>query len=315
MKNILVSIIIPTYNRTTELFRAVKSVCHQTYENIEIIIVDDNFGNEKLREEISCRLIGLDTRINIINNTERLGGALSRNVGINIAQGEYIAFLDDDDECIADRIEKQLKLFFSSSIDKLGLVYCFGKIIYPNGIIENEMTYQVGIPLEEQMKNNIAGTSFWLVKKEAIIAVGGFEKIASHQDGIVILKLLANGYSVDVVQESLINYYAHDKTNGITGVTEANLIADYQYFLRCQDYFELLNKKAQRRVVLHYFKDRNWNLIILNMKKEVKKDIKHLICKYFLSTTWVVCIFRYFLRKRIVVKEKKQLNIYGLLLN
>jgi len=312
MENVLVSVIIPTNNRTLELFRAVNSVCNQSYKNIEIIIVDDNYGNEKIREEILYNLIDCDSRITIINNAERLGGALSRNVGINAAKGEYIAFLDDDDEYGIDKIKKQLRQFNASSQCNLGLVYCFGKIIYPNGIIENELTDYIGVPLEEHMKNNIAGTSFWFVKKEAITSVGGFEKIASHQDGIVILKLLVKGYSVDVVREPLINYYFHDKTTGITGVTDINLAADYQYFKRCQDYFGLLNKKAQRRIILHFYKDRNWNLIILGKNKEAVNDIKHLLSKYFFSTAWVICVFRYFFRKRVVAREKKRLKFYGL---
>jgi len=313
MSDVLVSVIIPTHNRTVELFRAVKSVCNQTYKDLEIIIVDDNYGNETVREEISRNLLGLDSRIIAINNPEHLGGALTRNAGVNVAKGEYIAFLDDDDECREDRIEKQLQQFNDSKMRNLGLVYCFGKIIYPNGIVENELMDYVGIPLEEHMKNNIAGTSFWLIKKEVLIAVGGFEDAAAHQDGIVILKLLASGYSIDVTREFLVNYYAHDKAKGITGVTEVNLNADYQYFKRCQKYFFLLDQKAQRRVTLHFFLDRNWNLIMLGQKDEVKKDIQFLFSNYPFSKTLFICLFRYIFRKRVVAEEIKRLKCYGLL--
>lgn len=52
--------------------------------------------------------------------------------------------------------------------------------------------------------------------------INGFEKIDSHQDGVVLLKLLAQGYQIDIVREFLVNYYAHSKENGITGVTQKN---------------------------------------------------------------------------------------------
>lgn len=315
MNNVLVSVIIPTYNRSIEFFRALDSVCMQTYKNIEIIVVDDNYGNEELRKTIRFYLTERDYRITLLNNSERLGAALSRNIGLKAAHGEYIAFLDDDDECDEKRIEKQLELFFHSKQKKLGLVYCLGKVIYPNGLVENEDTSYTGIPLEEHMKNNIAGTSFWMVKKDAILSVGGFEKISSHQDGIVILKLLANGFSIDVVHESLINYYHHDKTKGITGVTDENLEADFQYFKRCQSYFELLEPDAQRRITLHFYDDRNWNLIMLGKNEEVIKDIKYLFSNYFLSVTWIKCIIRYIFRKIVISKEEQRLRHYGLLPN
>jgi glycosyltransferase involved in cell wall biosynthesis len=313
MENKLVSVIIPTHNRTAELFRAIKSVCNQTYKNLEIIVIDDNFGRESVRTTLSSYLYEYDPRLIIIKNMEHLGGSLSRNVGIDTAKGEYVAFLDDDDECREDRIEKQLTQFHISKQSDLGLVYCFGKIHYPNGIIEDETIDNVGIPLEAHMKNNIAGTSFWLVKKEVLVAIGGFEKITSHQDGIVILKLLANNYTIDVVKEPLINYYAHDKISGITGVTKENINADYQYFKRCQEYYYLLNKKAQQRVTLHFFKDRNWNLIMLGLKNEIKKDIMFLFSKYPLSTTFFVCLLRFIFKKCVVAKEIKRLISYGLL--
>lgn len=313
MNGILVSVVIPTHNRTIELYRAINSVCNQSYKNIEIIVVNDNFENKQLQKQIYLKLKDRDSRIIVINNKKQLGAALSRNAGIKKASGKYIAFLDDDDECDAERIKKQLALFYSSSQKNLGLVYCFGKLIYPNGKIEIEQTDYIGIPLEEHMKNNLAGTSFWLVKSEAIKSVDCFEKISSHQDGIVILKLLVKGYSVDVVRESLINYYHHDKTKGITGVTNENLQADYQYFKRCQTYFYLLTSKAQRRVFLHFYDDRNWNLIMLGKSKEAIKDIKYLLSKKIFNPCLIKCILRCTFKNYVILKEEKRLKSHGLL--
>ncbi|CEO62065.1 glycosyltransferase [Streptococcus pneumoniae] len=166
----LVSIIIPTHNRYESLIRAVKSCLHQSYKNIEVIIIDDNYSNEDL------------------------GATNARNIGIKNSRGKYISFLDDDDEYMPDRILKLMACFKKSRMKNLALVYSYGIIIYPNGTREEEKTDFVGNPLFVQMVHNIAGTSFWLCKKEVLELINGFEKIDSHQDGVVLLKLLAQGY-------------------------------------------------------------------------------------------------------------------------
>jgi len=112
----LVSVIIPTYNRKALLDIAINSVLNQTYQNFEIIIVDDNSND------------GTDNYINKINhdniqyikNKETMYAPKSRNIGISHSKGDLIAFLDDDDEWYPDKLEKQVKLFLDSDV---GLVY------------------------------------------------------------------------------------------------------------------------------------------------------------------------------------------------
>ena len=97
-----VSIIVPSYKRNRELFsRAIESLLAQSYENIEIVVVDDNAKLELLeyRQALSDYIQETNSdKIKYIQNQENLGGALSRNVGIEKATGEYINFLDDEDK-------------------------------------------------------------------------------------------------------------------------------------------------------------------------------------------------------------------------
>lgn len=218
----LVSNIIPTHNRYESLIRAVKSCLHQNYKNIEVIIIDDNYSNVNLRNKIIHQFGYTNHRIKLILSNEDLGATNARNIGIKNSRGKYISFLDDDDEYMPDRILKLMACFKKSRMKNLALVYSYGIIIYPNGTREEEKTDFVGNPLFVQMVHNIAGTSFWLCKKEVLELINGFEKIDSHQDGVVLLKLLAQGYQIDIVREFLVNYYAHSKENGITGVTQKN---------------------------------------------------------------------------------------------
>lgn len=105
-ENTLVSIIIPFFNRTEEVNTAIKTALNQTHKNIEIILV-----NDKSTGDIeSIRKIANDTKeITLIDLKQNVGPAGARNEGIKIAKGEYIAFLDSDDEFLPTKIEKQLK--------------------------------------------------------------------------------------------------------------------------------------------------------------------------------------------------------------
>lgn len=302
----MISVIIPTYNRTESLLRAINSVFDQTYRDIEIIVVDDNADNLEVRKYIE-NTIALYENIIYIKNEKQEGGAISRNIGIENSRGEYIAFLDDDDEFYASKLENQLRLFEETEDMNLGMVYCYGHIVYPNGDIEIEDTSYTGYPLEEHMKCNIARTSFWLCKREVMVRIGGFEDIDSNQDGVVILKMLANGYSVDVVCKILTKYYLHGVNDGITGITEKNLAADHQYFLMCKSKFNLLEKNARKRVILNYYYNRNFNLIILRKDKECIKDLRFLFDNFPFQIISLKCLFRFFFKFNIINTESKRL--------
>ena len=116
----LVSIVIPTYGRYKELFKAIDSVINQTYENIEIIIIDDNANDLILRNKIKENLQKYaQVQIQYVANPKNLGGGKSRNIGIEIAKGKYLAFLDDDDEYYPEKIEKQYKLYQEKNKEKI----------------------------------------------------------------------------------------------------------------------------------------------------------------------------------------------------
>lgn len=107
MENPKVSIIIPTYNRAHMIERAVASILAQTYENLEIVIVDDASQDNTVEVASSIN----DPRIKVFTKERNEGASATRNVGIAHASGEYLAFLDSDDEFTADKIEKMVRLF------------------------------------------------------------------------------------------------------------------------------------------------------------------------------------------------------------
>ena len=102
-----VTIIIPTYKRSDKIERALKSAATQTYQNIEIIVVDDNANFPDERKQ-TAKIVKKFQNTRLIQNQTNLGGALSRNEGIKHASGSFIVFLDDDDEFLPEKVEKQL---------------------------------------------------------------------------------------------------------------------------------------------------------------------------------------------------------------
>ncbi len=129
----LISVIIPTRNRANLLPRAVGSVLRQTFTAFEVIIVDDA-SDDDTKAVVSK--IG-DNRVRYIRQPRNLGGSASRNTGIREARGDYIAFLDDDDEYLPDKLALLLQALSGSS-DKVGIAYSkvklvdyFDEVIFP----------------------------------------------------------------------------------------------------------------------------------------------------------------------------------------
>ena len=113
-----VSVIIPTHNRADLLPRAVNSVLSQTYDHYEIIIVDD-CSTDHTRETVSS---WNEERVRYIKHTEKRRQSGALNTGIDKARGEYIAFLDDDDEWVPTKLERQVAVLETNG-PRVGLVY------------------------------------------------------------------------------------------------------------------------------------------------------------------------------------------------
>ena len=114
----LVSIIIPYYKKQSYIKKTIYSILNQSYQKFEIIIVNDEPG--KLSKKILSTLKKKDKRIKIINNTKNIGAGRSRNKGINVAKGKYIAFIDSDAYPAAGWIINGIKIL--SKDNSIGIV-------------------------------------------------------------------------------------------------------------------------------------------------------------------------------------------------
>lgn len=210
MSDFLVSIIIPTYRRPKFLKRAIQSALNQTYKNIEVIVVSDNEVNsidEELTEEIireftSYKLIYLPSNGN-------KGGCEARNKGLEIARGEYINFLDDDDVLLPSKIEKQVELIKNNN-EKLAVVGCCA-------VIKNKFGKNVRIErpifgddiLYSQLKHNICTTSLNLINRCICTKCGGFKYIESSQEHLFLINIFNEKATFDFVDEVLVEINHH----------------------------------------------------------------------------------------------------------
>ncbi|EPB8187125.1 glycosyltransferase family 2 protein [Clostridium perfringens] len=280
--NPLVSVIIPTYKRSDMLVDAIESVKNQTYKNIEIIVIDDNGINSKYTKENKLKLKNYieSNDIKYIQNKDNIGGALSRNIGVNEALGKYIAFLDDDDTYMPTKIEKQVKLIEENIKNGVGLVYCYcnGVDEFGNIIWENTNSYS-GLPLYESMIYCIASTSLWLCDRKMLLDIGGFEDMPSKQDLLLMVRIITNGYKILCVEEKLVNYLEHSREK-ISSNRPKQSIVDGWNILRnyCRkSYFKLDNNlikdveyRFARTLCLQYIGLNNKNMALNEYKLMLK---------------------------------------------
>lgn len=198
MKVDLVSAIITTRNRKVLLMRAIESVLAQTYSNIECIVVDDASSDETQSYCESCESI----RYIRISEENSRGGNYARNLGIKEAKGKYIAFLDDDDCWLPEKIEKQVCLL---KMKQCAFVYC-GRCLEYVGKEDVTCEKELLSPLYEGnlslsiLTSICATTSTILVEKNILFEAGLFdEKLKFWQEYELTIRLaqLTHFYFVD----------------------------------------------------------------------------------------------------------------------
>lgn len=205
----LVSAIITTHRREPEMVeRALKSILEQTYQNIEVFIVDDSPADFPQRDAVK-EMAQKYPAVRYIQHPVCRGACAARNTGLAEAKGEFVAFLDDDDVWKPNKIKSQLAGFTSEAV---ALVYCNSEMIETGTgrtKLKNPRQCQ-GKIFDQLIKSNFVGsTSFPLIRTQALRQIGGFdEQLLSSQDHDVWLRLAAI-YDVVYVDEVLVSYYIH----------------------------------------------------------------------------------------------------------
>ena len=182
----LVSVIIPTYKRSDKLGRAIDSVLEQSYDKVEVIVVDDNTNGDDYRKATSKLMeqYANNPMVHYIQHEKNMNGSAARNTGIVCSQGEYIAFLDDDDYFLNTKIEKSLQ--FLRSVDESYGGVCTNYVKKNNSYIYKIGTgsgvYNDCYELMTKQVDFAAGSTL-LCKRSAISEIGLFDvSFIRHQD-------------------------------------------------------------------------------------------------------------------------------------
>lgn len=207
-----VSIIIPTYNRAHLIGRAIQSVLNQTYQDFELIIVDDG-SRDDTEKFVKCLE---DERIVYIRHEENKGPSAARNTGIKESKGEYIAFQDSDDEWFSEKLEKQIEVFHNSP-PEVGVVYSGffriendRKIYIPRGFF----ILKEGKIHKELLKGNFIGTPAVLIKKQCFERRRYFdENLPAFEDWELWIEI-SKYYEFRYINEPLLySYYTPSSVN------------------------------------------------------------------------------------------------------
>lgn len=224
----LVSAIIPTYNRAKTIARAIESCLHQTYGEIEILIVDDCSTDDTAQVVKSFK----DSRIKYFLHKDNLGPVVARNTGLRNSAGEFIAFLDDDDEWGSEKIFKQIEVF-KNSAGTLGLVVTNGYSEYEKDdfVRENKPSGVIYDPKRDYffpLSVLIPPPSCWMLPREIMDEIGCFdEKMRYHWDDGDYLVRLARRHQIFFLNENLVTW--HDTGNHLEKVSPT-LIKDKEIF-------------------------------------------------------------------------------------
>lgn len=276
-----ISVIIPTYNRAKLLQKAINSVLEQTYMDYEIIVVSDGSTDET--ENMMREFEKQDRRIRYISYYPSVNGSHARNIGIKAAKGEYIAFLDDDDIWLKEKLEKQIKVFNNNP--EVGLVTSGIYYVYVN----EEITYK-SIPNAEGdvsrkilISNCIGGTQA-MVRKDILDKIGGFDEALKALQDYDLWIRVCQITKVATVKEPCINYYNYRGNRQVSQVTK-NYENSFEHI--SEKYSELIAKLSDEE------KRRRQNAIcFLLANKAMRNNDKKIAYKYIFEA----------LKKRISVK-------------
>ena len=204
----MVSVVMPAYNAMRYIETAVRSVMAQTYTDWELIVVDDGSSDDTCG--VVRSLMAEDPRIQLVQNPENRGVSHTRNRGLDLCRGDYVALLDCDDVWLPEKLEKQLALAAESGADVL---YCSYGIVDEGGharcddfIVPPQITYR------ETLSHSVISCSTALLSRRVVDAYR-FRTDYYHEDLVLWLEILRDGYTAAGVTDVLAWYRVFEGTS------------------------------------------------------------------------------------------------------
>ena len=218
----LVSVIIPYYRKKHYILRTLKSVINQTYKNLEIIIIYDD--TEKNDLKLIKKMISMDKRIKLIINKKNIGAGKSRNKGIKISKGSYIAFIDADDIWLKNKTKLQLALMKKRKLDFTHTNYSI--INKKNKQLSNRAARDF-MDVKDLITSCDIGLSTVMIKKN-ILSSNSFSGLKTKEDFVLWLKLLSKNIKIYGINKNLV--FWNKNFNSLSSSTIQKLLDGYRVY-------------------------------------------------------------------------------------
>lgn len=212
-----VSIIVPMYNAEKFIGKTIESVLSQTYENWEMLIMNDVSTDNSLA--VVSEFVKKDKRIKIVNTEKNVGVVKGRNFLIELASGKYIAFLDSDDYWHSEKLEKQIKFMKGKNASISCTEYTR---VRENGEKINEVIIKPEISYTDMLKNNYLGclTVMYDVEK---IGKRYFKELDKNEDYVLWLEIVKDVKTIYGLKENLAYYRVLDNSRSSNKVKTAKV--------------------------------------------------------------------------------------------
>jgi teichuronic acid biosynthesis glycosyltransferase TuaG len=208
MSKDIVTIVTPSYNCAAFILDTINSVLGQSYNNWEMIIVDDCSTDNSV--EIIEGIISDNPRIRLIKLKNNVGSAQSRNVALEVANGRFIAFLDSDDVWYPDKLEKQVLFMLEK---KIPISFTSYELIDENGASKNHIIHSVEkLTQIDYLKNTIIGFSTSMIDTQIVGNSFRMMDIRTRQDTSLWITLLGKGFSAHGLNKALVKYRIHSNS-------------------------------------------------------------------------------------------------------
>lgn len=256
--NPLVSVIIATYKREKRLREAILSVIKQTYNNIEIVVVNDN-AIEKYNLIVGQIISKLKQQYNInivyIENEVNKGSALTRNIGIDVSKGKYITFLDDDDIYLPKKIEKQVEFMLRSGADYS--ITDFKLYDEEENFIEKRCRSYIKNTdmksiLKYHLKYHLTGTDTLMFKRDYLLSIGKFPLIDIGDEFYLMEQAILKQGKFGYLNDCNVKAYVHSKTEGLSS-GDGKVDGENQLYKYKKKYFRLLSKSDIRYIKMRHY--------------------------------------------------------------
>lgn len=248
----LVSVVVPTYKRADRLCRALNSILGQTYSNLEVLVVNDNVPGSEYDSATESALADIqknDSRLRVVHTPGQTGGGAARNFACRQAKGEYLAFLDDDDEFLPDKVESQLAFMQQNTLDMSWQDVSWydddGNLVEHRRLDHCHDFSREGL-LRAHLLTPISPTAIYMLKRSLFDKTEGFGEVATGQDWWLMLRCIETGAKIGYMPEVHVHQILHQGERLSLG---ANKIAGEEARHKVvESYYPMLSKKDVRYI-------------------------------------------------------------------